>query len=138
MPRPTHLSTPTADLAVIDFSITMVIINSAADNFRPSISRDIHLRFILLAHIIFVKEQLPWLVMFLRQDNCSLQMRRYTTGIERALAAFLPGVSSVPYYPENERVHVAVPVTRFTTPQTTHPSAPADDSPTRAGLQRRG
>ena len=57
---------------VIDFSVTMVVINSAVDNFRPSISGDIHLRSILLAHIIFIKEQFLWLVIFLRQDNCSL------------------------------------------------------------------
>ena len=28
-----------------------------ADNFRPSTSGDIHLKYILLAHIIFVKDQ---------------------------------------------------------------------------------
>ena len=41
-----------------------MIINSAADNFRPNISGDIHLRTILLAHNIFVKEQLLWHVIF--------------------------------------------------------------------------
>ena len=55
--RPTHLSAPTVNSAVINFSITVVIIKSMADNFRPSTSGDIHLKYILLAHIIFVKEQ---------------------------------------------------------------------------------
>ena len=54
---PTHLSAPTVNSAVINFSITVVTINSTADNFRPSTSGDIHLKYILLAHIIFVKEQ---------------------------------------------------------------------------------
>ena len=48
---------------MIDFSVTMVVINSAADNFQPNISGDIHLKPILLAHIIF-KEQLLWHVIF--------------------------------------------------------------------------
>ena len=42
---------------MIDFSFTMVIINFMADHFRPITLGDIHLRYILLAYIIVVKEQ---------------------------------------------------------------------------------
>ena len=35
----------------------LAIINFMADYFRPGTSGDIHLKYILLAHIIFVKEQ---------------------------------------------------------------------------------
>ena len=56
-PRPDHPSARLADSAVINFSITVVIINSMADNFWPNTSGDIHLKYILLVHIIFVKEQ---------------------------------------------------------------------------------
>ena len=115
---PTHPSASAyhtvAGSAVIDFSITMVIINAAADHFRPNISGDIHLRSILLASIIFVKEQLLWHVIFLTQDNCSLQMRCYITGTEHVPATFCTGVSSVSCHLMNEREHIAVPVAQFT------------------------
>ena len=52
-PRPDHPSAHLADSAVINFSITVVIINSMADNFWPNTSGDIHLKYILLVHIIF-------------------------------------------------------------------------------------
>ena len=42
--------------------------------------------------------------------NCSLQMRRYITGTEHALATFCTDFSSVSYRPVNEREQVAVPV----------------------------
>ena len=41
-PRPTDLSTPAANSDVIDFSFTMVIINSTVDNFWPDISGEVH------------------------------------------------------------------------------------------------
>ena len=53
MLRSTHLSAPTDDPPVIDFNFTVVIINSAVDNFWHDTSGDIHLKYILLAHIIF-------------------------------------------------------------------------------------
>ena len=64
MPRLTNLSAPIADSPVIDSSVTVVIINSAADNFWPNISGEIHLD-LLLIHFVFVKEQLRWFVSFL-------------------------------------------------------------------------
>ena len=45
------------------------------------------------------------------QDNYSLQMRRYTVGMEHSLAATF---SSVPHYPMNRRAQVAAPVARST------------------------
>ena len=71
MPWPTDLSAPAVDSPVMDFSVTVVIIKSAVDNFRPNISGEIHLN-LFLTHIVFVKEQLLWFAMFLMQDNCSL------------------------------------------------------------------
>ena len=41
-PRPAHLSAPTADSVMINFSFTVMIINSAVDNFWPNISGEIH------------------------------------------------------------------------------------------------
>ena len=41
-PRPAHLSAPAANSDVIDFSFTVVIVNSAVDNFWPNISGEIH------------------------------------------------------------------------------------------------
>ena len=109
---PTHPSAPAyhtaAGSAVIDFSITMVITNAAADYFRPNISGDIHLRSILLARIIFVKEQLLWHVIFLTRDNC------YITCTEHMLATLCTGVSSMSCHLVNEREKVAIPVARFT------------------------
>ena len=40
--RPTHLSVPAADSAMVDFSFTMKIINSAVDNYWPNVSGEIH------------------------------------------------------------------------------------------------
>ena len=55
--RPAHLSAPAAESAMIDLSFTMMIINSAVDNYWPDASGDIHPSLFLLSHVIFVKEQ---------------------------------------------------------------------------------
>ena len=69
-PRPAHLSAPAADSTVIDLSCTVVIINSAVDNFWPKYEvKSIQYIFYILFSL---KEQLLWFAMLLRQDNCSL------------------------------------------------------------------
>ena len=58
---------------MIGFSFTVMIINSAVDNFWPDISGEINpVNFYILYIVFFKKEQLLWLAMFLMQDNCSL------------------------------------------------------------------
>ena len=56
MPRPAHLSAPAADSAVIDFSFTVMIINSAVDNFWPDISGEINPVNFYILYIVFFKK----------------------------------------------------------------------------------
>ena len=53
--RVTHPFAPTGDSSVVDFSFTVVTINSTADNFRPNISGDIYLS-LFLTHIVFYQK----------------------------------------------------------------------------------
>ena len=69
MPRPAHLFSPTADSAVIDFSFTMVIINSAVDDFWFNISSEIHPVYFYITYYFYLKEQLLWLASSPMQDK---------------------------------------------------------------------
>ena len=55
-PRPAHLSAPVADSAVIDFSFTVMIINSAVDNFWLDISGEINPVNFYILYIVFFKK----------------------------------------------------------------------------------
>ena len=53
---PAHLSAPAADSAVIGFSFTVMIINSAVDNFWPDISGEINPVNFYILYIVFFKK----------------------------------------------------------------------------------
>jgi len=62
------------------------IINFMADYFRPGTSGDIHLKYILLVHIILSKSSLclSWSTILLMQDNCSLHQNDVVNSPDRA------------------------------------------------------
>ena len=64
----------------------LAIINFMADYFRPSTSGDIHLKYILLVHIILSKSSLSlsWSAILLMQDNCSLHQNDVVSLPDRA------------------------------------------------------
>ena len=69
-PRPTHLSAPAAGSAVIDFSFTMVIINSAV--IITDLTHQVKfIQYILYYILLSLKEQLLWLASSPVQDNDS-------------------------------------------------------------------
>ena len=64
----------------------LAIINFMADYFRPGTSGDIHLKYILLVHIILSKSSLSlsWSAILLMQDNCSLHQNDVVNSPDRA------------------------------------------------------
>ena len=64
----------------------LAIINFMADYFRPGTSGDIHLKYILLVHIILSKSSLSlsWSAILLMQDNCSLHQNDVVNSPVRA------------------------------------------------------
>ena len=64
----------------------LAIINFMADYFRPGTSGDIHLKYILLVHIIFYQKSslsLSWSAILLMQDNCSLHQNGVVNSLTR-------------------------------------------------------
>ena len=63
----------------------LAIINFMADYFRPGTSGDIHLKYILLVHIILSKSSLSlsWSAILLMQDNCSLHQNDVVNSLIR-------------------------------------------------------
>ena len=72
--RPDHPSARLADSAVINFSITVVIINSMADNFWPNTSGDIHLKIYFISAYYFCQRAVYLCLglQYCMQDNYSL------------------------------------------------------------------
>ena len=64
----------------------LAIINFMADYFRPGTSGDIHLKYILLVHIILSKSSLSLSrsAILLMQDNCSLHQNDVVNSPDRA------------------------------------------------------
>ena len=63
----------------------LAIINFMADYFRPGTLGDIHLKYILLVHIILSKSSLSlsWSAILLMQDNCSLHQNDVVNSLIR-------------------------------------------------------
>ena len=106
--RPTHPFAPSGDSSMVDFSFTMVTINSMTDNFRPNISGDIYLS-LFLTHCFCQKNSYfgPYILI-------SMTIIHYKTWLRSTRWQRTTRCSSVSHYTANEREQVAVPVARFT------------------------